>query len=142
MAARIRAASEEGGGTGRFVRRRARRRAPASIARGEPDNRAAKLRRGGEHGCRGDICLRQGMADEAEAAMRFRGRQFLAIGAQMHRAIPIWGADDRRHPRICHMGQAQRWREDGLHQQQCRDQAREEGGGVIHGVVLNPVGGR
>jgi hypothetical protein len=39
------------------------------------------------------------------------------------------------------MGQAQRRREDGLHKQQGRDQAREEGGGVFHGVVLNPAGG-
>jgi hypothetical protein len=39
------------------------------------------------------------------------------------------------------MGQAQRRREDGLHKQQGRDQARNKGGGVCHGVVLNPVGG-
>jgi hypothetical protein len=81
------------------------------------------------------------MAGKAEALMRFGGRQFLAIGAQMHGAIPIRGADDRRQPRNCHMGQAQRRREDGLHQQQGRDQAREKGGGTFHGVVLNPVGG-
>jgi hypothetical protein len=31
------------------------------------------------------------------------------------------------------MGQAQRRREDGLHQQQGRDQAREKGGGAFHG---------
>jgi hypothetical protein len=39
------------------------------------------------------------------------------------------------------MGQAKRRREDGLHQQQGRDQAREEGGGVFHGKRLNPVRG-
>ena len=140
MAARIRAASGEGWGTCWVVRRGVRRRAPAGIASGEPDDRAAKLRRGGEHGCRGEIRLRQGMAGKAEALMRFRGRQFLAIGAKMHGALPIRGADDRRQPRICHMGQAQRRREDGLHQEQCRNQAREEGGGAFHGVVLNPAG--
>jgi hypothetical protein len=141
LAARIRAASGEGWGTCRLVRRGARRRTPAGIASGEPDDRAARFRRGGEHGRGGVISLRQGMAGQAEALMRFGGGQFLAARAQMHGAIPIRGADDRLHPRICRMGQAQRRREDGLHHQQGRDQAREEGGGAFHGVVLNPVGG-
>jgi hypothetical protein len=132
VAARIRAASGEGWGTCRVVRRGAGRRAPGGIASGEPDDRAARFRRCGEHGRGGVISLRQGMAGQAEALMRFRGRQFLALGAQMHRAIPIRGADDRLHPRICRMGQAQRRREDGLHQEQGCDQAREEGGGAFH----------
>ena len=132
MAARIRTASGESGGTCRFVRRRAGSRAQAGIASGEPDDRAARFRRCGEHGRGGVISLRQGMAGQAEALMRFRGRQFLAIGAKMHGALPIRGADDRRQPRICHMGQAQRRREDGLHQEQGRNQAREEGGGAFH----------
>ena len=56
--------------------------------------------------------MRQGMAGKAEALMRFWGGQFLAIGAQMHGAIPIRGTDHRRHPRICHMGKAKRRREE------------------------------
>jgi hypothetical protein len=141
VAARIRAASGEGWGTCWFVRRCAGRRAPAGIAGGEPDDYAAWLRRRGEHGRGGEIRLRQGMAGKAEALMRFRGGQFLPVCAQMHGAIPIRGADDRRHPCICHMGQAKGRREDGLHQEQGRNQAREEGGGVLHGRVLNPLGG-
>ena len=141
LAARIRAASGGGWGTCRFVRRRAGRRAPAGIASGEPDNGAGKLRRRGKHRRGWEIRLRQGMAGKAEALMRFRGRQFLAIGAQMHGAIPIRGADDRRQPRICHMGQAERWRQYGLHQEQSGDQAREEGGGAFHGKRLNLVRG-
>jgi hypothetical protein len=141
VAARIRAASGEGGGTCRVVRRRAGRRAPGGIAGGKPDDRAARFRGRGKHGRGGVISLRQGMAGQAEALMRFGGWQFLALGAQMHHAIPIRGADDRRQPRICRMGQAQRRREDGLHQQQGCDQAREEGGGAFHGVVLNPADG-
>jgi hypothetical protein len=39
------------------------------------------------------------------------------------------------------MGQAQRRREHGLHHEQGRDQACEEGGGAFHGRVLNPLGG-
>ena len=139
LATRIRAASGEGGRTCRFVRRRAGRRAPAGIAGGEPDDYAARFSWRGEHGRGGQIGLRQGMAGEAEAFMRFWGRQFLPVCAQMHGAIPIRGADDRRHPRICHMGQAERRREDGLHQEQCRDQAHEEGGGAFHGKQLNPA---
>lgn len=81
------------------------------------------------------------MAGKAEAAMRFRGGQFLSARAQMHGAIPIRGADDRRHARACRMGEAKRRREHGLHQEQSRDQAREEGGGVLHRRVLNPLGG-
>ena len=141
LATRIRAASGEGWGTCRFVRRCARRRAPAGIAGGEPHDGAAGFRRGGKQGRGGEIGLRQGMAGKAEAAMRFVGGQFLPVCAQMHCAIPIRGADHRRHPRTCRMGKAQRRREDGLHQQQGRDQAREEGGGAFHGVVLNPAGG-
>ena len=141
VAARIRAASGEGWGTCRFVGRCARRRAPAGIAGGEPDDRAAEFRRGGKQGRDGEIGLRQGMAGQAEAAMRFGGGQFLPVCAQMHGAIPIRGANDRRHPSTCRVGQAKGRREDGLHQQKCRDQAREEGGGAFHGVVLNPAGG-
>jgi hypothetical protein len=73
--------------------------------------------------------------------MRFGGGQFLPARAQMQGAIPIRGADDRRHPSACGMGEAQRRRQNGLHQEQGRDQAREEGGGAFHGRVLNPVGG-
>jgi hypothetical protein len=40
------------------------------------------------------------------------------------------------------MGKAKRRRKHGLHQEQCRNQAREEGGGAFHGIVLNAVGGR
>jgi len=69
--------------------------------------------------------MRQGMAGEAEAAMRFGGGQFLTTRPQMHGAIPIRGANDRRHPSACRMGKAQRRRKHGLHQQKCRDQARE-----------------
>ena len=137
MAARIRAASGEGWGTCWVVRRRAGSRAPAGIASGEPDNRAAKLRRGGKHGCRGQISLRQGMAGQAEALMRFWGRQFLAISAQMHGAIPIRGADDRCQPSIGRMGQAQRWGQHGLHQQQGGNQAREGEGIPFHGKRHN-----
>ena len=141
VAARIRAASGEGWGTCWVVRRCARAWAPAGITSGKPDDGAAGFRRGGKHGRGGEIRLRQGMAGKAEALMRFRGGQFIPVCAQMHGAIPIWGADDRRQPRICHMGQAKRRREDGLHKQQDRDQAREEGGGVFHGKRLNPTGG-
>ena len=141
VAARIRAASGEGWGTCRFVGRCARRRAPAGIAGGEPDDRAAEFRRGGKQGRDGEIGLRQGMAGQAEAAMGFGRGQFFPVWTQMHDAIPIRGANDRRHARACRMGKAQRRRKHGLHQQKCRDQAREEGGGAFHGVVLNPAGG-
>ena len=141
VAARIRAASGEGWGTCWVVRRCAGRRAPAGITAGEPHDGAARFRRGGKHGRGGEIGLRQGMAGQAEATMGFRGGQFLTIRPQMHGAIPIRGADDRSHPRIAGMGKAKRWRQYGLHQEQCRNQAREEGGGAFHGRVLNPVGG-
>ena len=141
VAARIRAASGEGWGTCRFVGRCARRRAPAGIAGGEPDDYAARFSWRGEHGRGGQIGLRQGMAGKAEAAMRFGGGQFLPVCAQMHGAIPIRGANHRRHPSTCRMGKAQRRRKHGLHQQKCRDEAHEEGGGAFHGVVLNPAGG-
>ena len=141
LATRIRAASGEGWGTCRFVRRCARRRAPAGIAGGEPNDGAAGFRRGGKDGRGGEIGLRQGMAGQAEAAMRFGGGQFLPVCAQMHGAIPIRGANDRRHPRIAGMGKAKRWRQYGLHQEQCRDQAREEGGGAFHEHMLNLAGG-
>ena len=140
LATRIRAASGEGWGTCRFVRRCARRRAPAGIAGGEPHDGAAGFRRGGKQGRGGEIGLRQGMAGKAEAAMRFGGGQFLPAWAQMHRAIPIRGADDRRQPSTCDMGKAKRRRKHGLHQEQCRDQAREEGGGAFHGTRLNTAG--
>jgi hypothetical protein len=39
------------------------------------------------------------------------------------------------------MGKTERRRQQGLHQQQGSDQAREEGGGAFHGIVLNPAGG-
>ena len=84
--------------------------------------------------------MRQGMAGKAEAFMRFGGGQFIPVCAQMHGAIPIRGANHRRQPRICHMGKAKRRREDGLHQEQGRNQAREEGGGAFHGKRLNPAG--
>ena len=141
VAARIRAASGEGWRTCRVVRRCARRRAPAGIASGEPDDRGAGFRRGGKHRRGGNISLRQGMAGEAEAAMGFGRGQFLPTRPQMHGAIPIRGTDDRRHPRIAGMGKAKRWRQYGLHQEQCRNQAREEGGGAFHRIVFNPVGG-
>ena len=141
MAARIRAASGEGWGTCRFVRRCAGRRAPAGIAGGEPHDGAARFRRGGKQRRGRKISLRQGMAGQAEAAMRFGGGQFLTTRPQMHGAIPIRGADHRRHARACRMGKAKRRRKHGLHQQKCRDLAREEGGGAFHGVVLNPAGG-
>lgn len=140
LATRIRAASGEGWGTCWVVRRCAGRRAPAGITSGEPHDGAAGFRRGGKHGRGGEIGLRQGMAGKAEAFMRFWGGQFLPVCAQMHGAIPIRGANHRRHPRICHMGQAKGRREDGLHQEQGRNQAREEGGGVFHGKRLNPAG--
>ena len=141
LAARIRAASGEGWGTCRVVRRCARRRAPAGITSGEPEDRGTGFRRGGKHGRGGEISLRQGMAGQAEAAMRFGGGQFLPVCAQMHGAIPIRGADDRRHPSACRVGKAKRRREDGLHQEKGRNQAREEGGGAFHGKRLNPVRG-
>lgn len=81
------------------------------------------------------------MAGEAETRHGFGRWHFLTVGAQMHGAIPIRGADHRRHPSICGMGQAKRRRKHGLHQEQGRDQAREEGGGAFHEGLLNPVGG-
>ena len=141
MAARIRAASGEGWGTCWVVRRCAGRRAPAGIASGEPEDRGTGFRRGGKQGRGGEISLRQSMAGEAEAAMGFGRGQFFPARAEMHGAIPIWGADDRSHPSTCRMGEAKRRREDGLHKQQGRDQAREEGGGAFHEHMLNLVGG-
>lgn len=139
MAARIRAASGEGWGTGWVVRRCACCRAPASITDGKPDDGSAKLGRGGKQGRGGNISLRQGMAGKAEAAMGFGRGQFFPVWPQMHGAIPIRGTDDRRHPRIAGMGKAKRWRQYGLHQEQCRNQAREEGGGAFHEHMLNLV---
>lgn len=141
MAARIRAASGEGWGTCWVVRRCACCRAPAGIASGEPEDRGTGFRRGRKQGRGGEISLRQGMAGKAEAAMGFGRGQFFPVWPQMHGAIPIRGTDDRRHPRIAGMGKAKRWRQYGLHQEQGRDQACEEGGGAFHGRVLNPVGG-
>ena len=71
--------------------------------------------------------------------MGFRGGQFFPTRPQMHGAIPIRGADDCLHPRACRMGKAKRWRQYGLHQEQCRNQAREEGGGAFHELMLNLV---
>jgi hypothetical protein len=139
LAARIRAASGKGGRTGWVVRRRTRRRAPAGITGGAPGDGASGFRRAGQHGRGGEIGLRQGMAGEAEAAMGFGRGQFLPTRPQMHGAIPIRGTDDRRHPRIAGMGKAKRWRQYGLHQEQCRNQAREEGGGAFHEHMLNLV---
>ena len=79
------------------------------------------------------------MAGEAEAAMGFGRGQFLPAWAQMHGAIPIRGTDDRRHPRACRMGKAKRRSKHGLHQEQCRSQAREKGGGAFHEHMLNLV---
>jgi len=79
------------------------------------------------------------MAGEAEAAMGFGRGQFFPTRPHMHVAIPIRGADDRSHPRIAGMGKAKRRRQYGLHQEQCRDEAHDEGGGAFHEHTLNLV---
>ena len=59
------------------------------------------------------------------------------VGAQMHGAVPIRGADDRCQARTGRMSQAERRGQHCLHQQQGGDQAQEGGGKTFHGKRHN-----